>query len=121
MGREEYTRMYVGYYDRAMTGRHPLDAIRAACLRCMNCKRGGIKNCSDEDCPLWLYRPYQTKPYRLRTRRRTEEISGALVAAGNAKSGPKSDRPYQQIIQLKNPGTGDIRLRIKVEANKQGK
>jgi len=43
-------------YDKAMTGRKPLAAIRAKCHDCQNWQLSEIKGCAIEQCPLWPYR-----------------------------------------------------------------
>lgn len=49
-------------YDKAMSGRKPLAAIRAKCHDCQNWQLSEIKNCKIETCPLWPYRMGRKQP-----------------------------------------------------------
>ena len=49
-------------YIRATTGKaSPRQAIKAQCLQCMGYDRAGIAACTGFTCPLWDYRPFQTR------------------------------------------------------------
>jgi hypothetical protein len=37
-----------------------VNAIKAKCLECSNFQRIEIRDCTVHQCPLWLYRPYQS-------------------------------------------------------------
>ncbi len=39
----------------------PMQAIKAFCNECVGGIREDIRNCTSQKCPLWIYRPYQTK------------------------------------------------------------
>jgi hypothetical protein len=39
----------------------PRAAIKAMCLCCVGYDRASITNCTGYSCPLWHYRPFQTK------------------------------------------------------------
>jgi len=53
--------MYRGVYRRAMMGNDLRAAINAQCLECFQWQREEIPKCTAIDCPLYPYRPYQTK------------------------------------------------------------
>lgn len=47
---------------RALQGEiSPRQAIRVKCLACCNFERLEAQNCTVRICPLWKYRPYQSK------------------------------------------------------------
>ncbi len=55
---------YAGTYRRALEGKAPkAGAIKAKCLECVGFEEAQerIRNCTVTRCPLWSYRPYQTK------------------------------------------------------------
>lgn len=39
----------------------PRKAIKAMCLSCVGFQRDAVRDCTGFSCPLWAYRPYQTK------------------------------------------------------------
>ncbi|MDD4890921.1 MAG: hypothetical protein PHU85_13450 [Phycisphaerae bacterium] len=49
-------------YDKAMTGRKPLAAIRAKCHDCQNWQLAEIRGCAIDTCPLWPYRMGRKTP-----------------------------------------------------------
>lgn len=60
-------------FRRAYAGTaSPRTAIKAQCLDCVGCDTEAITTCTATACPLWLYRPYQTKSKVPKT---TEAIS----------------------------------------------
>jgi len=48
---------------RAYEGSRPA-AVKAKCLDCCNLDKSEVALCSIEGCPLWRFRPYQTKKGR---------------------------------------------------------
>ena len=50
----------VGLYARAYRGTAgPKSVIKAICLECISLKKDEIARCTEPECPLWPYRPYQ--------------------------------------------------------------
>jgi hypothetical protein len=49
-------------YSQAMTGRHPLAAIRAKCLECMSGHEAEVRRCLIRACPLFPNRMGQMQP-----------------------------------------------------------
>lgn len=59
---KQYPDLYKSLYVRvAQKQAPPRLAIKAKCLECVGWMRKEITECSAIDCPLWAYRPYQTK------------------------------------------------------------
>jgi hypothetical protein len=50
---------YKGLYDKSI--RSKAFAIKSFCLECTGYTRSIITTCTDEGCPLWHHRPYQSK------------------------------------------------------------
>lgn len=46
-------------YRKAVMGLSRASAVKAKCLDCTNWQRNEITLCVAEDCPLWVWRPYQ--------------------------------------------------------------
>jgi hypothetical protein len=36
-------------------------AVKAMCQECCGYERDAVKNCADDGCPLYFFRPYQEK------------------------------------------------------------
>lgn len=53
---------YRKIYERAKSGHSRKDAIHIHCLKCMGWGREEVRRCSDLDCSLLSYRPYQLPP-----------------------------------------------------------
>ena len=54
-------RKYRGVYLRAMKGNDLRAAIHSFCLECFQWQREEISVCTSLSCPLYPYRPYQSK------------------------------------------------------------
>jgi len=55
-------KLFKSLLERALTGKcSPRMAIKAQCLECVGFDRAAITDCTAYACPLWHYRPYQTK------------------------------------------------------------
>lgn len=54
---------YLKTYAKAMSGKSRLCGVKAKCLDCVGFEDAPnrIRDCSVNICPLWPYRPYQTK------------------------------------------------------------
>jgi len=50
-----------GTYKAAIEGRSRAKAVKAFCQECVGYERKLVRQCTDEGCPLFPYRPYQTK------------------------------------------------------------
>jgi len=61
-------RKYRKLYERAMSGRHPRDAIRFQCIECMGYQEGLVEGCTDPHCALYPYRMSRDSSYRARIR-----------------------------------------------------
>ncbi len=48
-------------YRRAMKGKSRTAGVKAFCQECVGYVTKCVRNCTDTGCPLWPYRPYQTK------------------------------------------------------------
>jgi len=48
-------------FRKAFEGNSKSAAIKAKCLDCCGYQRAEVAACTAEHCPLWPYRPYQTK------------------------------------------------------------
>jgi hypothetical protein len=48
-------------YKAALAGRSRAKGVKAFCQMCMGYERKLVRNCTDLGCPLYPYRPYQTK------------------------------------------------------------
>jgi hypothetical protein len=60
MNRTGMPKLYQSGYERAINGKaSPRQAIKAQCLECVGYERNEITNCTDTDCPLYCYRPFQ--------------------------------------------------------------
>jgi hypothetical protein len=55
--RGEMPRLYRGIYDKAMTGKSRMAAMRAFCLECCAWQIKEVHLCSSPACPLHPYRP----------------------------------------------------------------
>lgn len=44
---------------RAQTSRAA--AIKLFCLECVGCERAAVRDCTDQACALWPWRPYQRR------------------------------------------------------------
>jgi len=75
--RKQMPTIYRGKYDRAMTGKSRKEAIDSFCIICCNGQWSEITRCSDEACPLYLYRPYKTK---------TPPVSRGVLALESTRS-----------------------------------
>ena len=53
--------IYRGIYRRAMRGNDLRAAIHSFCLECFQWQREEISVCTSLSCPLYPYRPYQSK------------------------------------------------------------
>ena len=40
------------------------EALRAKCLDCVCWERAEVRDCTSQNCPLWVHRPYATKNKR---------------------------------------------------------
>lgn len=45
--------------DRAKTSRAA--ALKLFCLECVGCERAAVRDCTDQACALWPWRPYQRR------------------------------------------------------------
>jgi hypothetical protein len=36
-------------------------AIKLFCLECVGCERAAVRDCTDQACALWPWRPYQRR------------------------------------------------------------
>jgi hypothetical protein len=52
---------YIRLYDKAMEKKSMRAAVNAKCLDCCCWQSTEVKKCPATDCPLYQYRPYQTK------------------------------------------------------------
>ena len=52
---------YHSLYLRAMNGKSRASAIKAFCLECVGWERNEVKMCTEPDCPLYPYRPFQNE------------------------------------------------------------
>jgi len=59
---EWLSRKHRRLYVQAMTGRHPLAAIRAKCLECVAGQEGEVRRCLITACPLFPNRMGQMQP-----------------------------------------------------------
>lgn len=57
--RTEAPPMYRGIVERARASRAA--AVKANCLQCCGWKRDEVAACAITDCPMWVWRPYQSK------------------------------------------------------------
>ncbi len=48
-------------YIVALSGKRPMKAIEAFCYECICWQRGHVQECTAQACPLWDYRPEQSK------------------------------------------------------------
>ncbi|MHC4890748.1 MAG: hypothetical protein ACYTEO_14940 [Planctomycetota bacterium] len=117
--REGITKKYQGIYDKAMQGRSPISAIRASCLICMSSSTKGIRSCTDEGCPLWLYRPYQEIPWKAR-RRTTGQNLNRLQTGKITRQSKKSPLTVTKDIKIPEGHSGRLRVSIELEP-KNGK
>ena len=46
-------------YAKALRGRSMRSGIKAFCLECVCYQKEEIRNCTDDGCPLFKYRPYK--------------------------------------------------------------
>ncbi len=44
---------------RAQTSRAA--ALKLFCLECVGCERAAVRDCTDQACALWPWRPYQRR------------------------------------------------------------
>lgn len=44
---------------RAKTSRAA--ALKLFCLECVGCERAAVRDCTDQACALWPWRPYQRR------------------------------------------------------------
>lgn len=112
-GRDQLTPKYRGIWDKAKTGRSPMSAILGHCLECMSCVRKEITNCSDEGCLFHQYRPYQAKPYKLRTRK-TGGISDRYVRGEKGRISKKKPSPITKDITIPKGHSGRLRVSIEI-------
>ena len=56
MKRDKVPRHYLSLYDKALSGRRPMRAIRAHCLMCMGWLSSEVAACTAPGCPLYPYR-----------------------------------------------------------------
>lgn len=63
----------------------PMRAIRKMCLQCICGDILAVKECPDQDCPLWKYRSGHTKSTRKYTQEEREEIGKRLSQAKKVK------------------------------------
>ena len=50
-----------GIYERALSGQSRATAVKAKCLDCTGNQRQEVSLCTVNTCPLYPYRPYQSK------------------------------------------------------------
>ena len=56
---------YRGIFSKSYDGSaSPRQAIKAMCLHCIGYERKEITECTNQGCPLWEYRPYQSQSGR---------------------------------------------------------
>ena len=55
--RAQIPKLYLGIYDRAMTGKSRKAAMHAFCLECVGWVVQEVFLCTDPGCPLYPYRP----------------------------------------------------------------
>ena len=116
--REELMVKYRCHYEKALTGRSIISAVRVHCLRCMASDTKAIQACDDDSCEFFKYRPYQKIPYRCR-RRRTGRILDHYVTDENGTKHKKSPRPVQQDIQVRTPPSGPFTVRVTIVPGEQ--
>ncbi len=58
---ERTTPSYSGITRKAYSGKSKAAGIKAKCLDCCCWQRVEIELCTTLACPLWPYRPYQSK------------------------------------------------------------
>jgi len=114
MGREDYPPKYRGIYDKAMTGRSPISAIKLKCLDCMAGYIKAIRYCSDITCSLHLYRPYQKIPWRAHRPTNTSKLSRSATGQIIGSS-TNSGSPVTKVISIPNPGTERFEVKLTVE------
>ena len=56
--------MRQGYLRAAAGTASPRAAIKAFCLECVGHVRAEVTQCTDEACPLFLYRPFQSDAHK---------------------------------------------------------
>jgi len=59
--RKDIPEIYKAHYDKAMAKKGRSHAVKSFCLECMGWQRTEIKSCTSPQCPLFRYRPYQTR------------------------------------------------------------
>lgn len=75
---------YKGIYDKAMRGRSPKSAMQAFCLECVGWVKDEVTKCTDPECPLYPYRPYQKVPWK-----RQRGIKGDVQGRFKTQTRPK--------------------------------
>jgi hypothetical protein len=58
---EHIPALYRGNYRKAISGKSKAAALKAMCLDCVNWQRQEISQCTVETCPLYPYRPFQSR------------------------------------------------------------
>lgn len=119
MKREGITKKFEGIYDKAMQGRSPISAIRASCLICMSSSTKEIRSCTDEGCPLWLYRPYQEIPWKAH-RGKPQQILNRAHKGKIARKSKNAPISVSKDIVIPKHHSGRLRVRIELE-QKNGK
>lgn len=109
------TKKYQGIVDRAATGRSPKSAIHASCLRCMSCSTKEIRDCTDEECPLRPYRPYQKIPWKSH-RGKPQQILDRAHKGKIARKSISKPLSVSKDIIIPEGHTERLRVRIVVEA-----
>ena len=80
---------YKKMYERAMSGKRPLDGIRAHCIMCMGWQESLVDGCTSPTCPLF---PYRNKgPIRqLSPEQAAKNREKLAKARGQARKTPKT-------------------------------
>jgi hypothetical protein len=71
--RREVPKKYRGLYERAMKGKSRKAAMHAFCLECCYWQIREVQLCSDDDCPLFPFRP-QSRNAPRRSNARTNGV-----------------------------------------------
>jgi hypothetical protein len=91
-------------YKTAMSGHSRAKAIKAFCQECVGYERKLVRNCTDPGCPLFPYRPYQTKKELKEEEGNVEETSSVTTKTSsfpNKKKKKKSTSPHPPPLSKK--------------------